>query len=275
MIEYIAVGATYNKIFTTNSAAGAAVAPSGAFGTDDVVIYKDNSATQRSSTSGWTVTSPFDSVTGQHLFSADLSDNTDAGFYASGHKYTVMLVPNETVDSQTVVAVIGEFIIGPVDANLISILGSAISGTAAQISAAFTKFFDKATPTGTINSLPDAAPGAANGVLTQGTGTGQINASGGKVTTTYTIVKNQAFSAFEFEMVLSSDHVSPATGKTVTVQRSIDGGAYGNSTNAAAEVGSGTYKVDLSAADLNGNMITLKMTAAGCDTTKIGIVTQS
>lgn len=124
MIEYIAVGTTYNKIFTTNSAAGAAVAPSGAFGTDDIVIYKDNSATQRSSTSGWTVTSPFDSVTGQHLFSADLSDNTDAGFYALGHKYTVMLVPNETVDSQTVVSKIGEFIIGPVDANLIALLGT-------------------------------------------------------------------------------------------------------------------------------------------------------
>jgi hypothetical protein len=37
--------------------------------------------------------------------------------------------------------------------------------TAGQIAAAFKKFFDKASPTGTINSLPDAVPGAAGGLL--------------------------------------------------------------------------------------------------------------
>lgn len=45
-MEYIAVNGTYNCIFTTNSAAGAAVAPSGAFGTDDIVltsVYADDS----------------------------------------------------------------------------------------------------------------------------------------------------------------------------------------------------------------------------------------
>ncbi len=97
----------------------------------------------------------------------------------------------------------------------------------------------------------------------------------GHVTTSYTIVKNVAFNNFEFEMVLSSDHVSPATGKTVTCEISKDGGAYAASTNAASEVGSGTYKINLAAADVNANMLTLKFTAAGCDTTKIAIVTQS
>jgi hypothetical protein len=47
-----------------------------------------------------------------------------------------------------------DFTSGVVKANLVSILASALSGTAAQIAAAFVKFFDIATPTGTINVIP-------------------------------------------------------------------------------------------------------------------------
>jgi hypothetical protein len=53
---------------------------------------------------------------------------------------------------------------GNLPANLTQILGAAITGTAAQIVAAFSKFFDKASPTGTVNSLPDAVPGNASGL---------------------------------------------------------------------------------------------------------------
>jgi hypothetical protein len=59
--------------------------------------------------------------------------------------------------------------IGPVDANLMQILGSAITGTASQIVAAFTKWFNVTSPTGTVNSLPDAVPGAAGGAFIAGT----------------------------------------------------------------------------------------------------------
>ena len=59
-----------------------------------------------------------------------------------------------------------DFTSGVVKANLVQILAAAITGTAAQIVAAFTKFFDKASPTGTINSLPDAVPGASGGLPT-------------------------------------------------------------------------------------------------------------
>jgi hypothetical protein len=54
--------------------------------------------------------------------------------------------------------------------DLGAILGSAITGTAANIVAAFTKFFDKASPTGTINSLPDVVPGLAAGLPTVAAG---------------------------------------------------------------------------------------------------------
>ncbi len=59
-----------------------------------------------------------------------------------------------------------DFTSGVVKANLAQILGTALTETSGQIAAAFKKFFDKATPTGTINSLPDAVAGANNGLPT-------------------------------------------------------------------------------------------------------------
>lgn len=106
-------GATTYIYFTTNSAAGAAVAPSSGFEVADVLLYKNGSATQRSSNSGWTMVSPFDSIVGLHQLAIDLSDNTDAGFYATGNNYTAVLSPDETIDSQTpITSVIGQFYIG-------------------------------------------------------------------------------------------------------------------------------------------------------------------
>lgn len=104
-----ASGSTVYIFFTTNAATGAAVAPSTAFEAADVKLYKDGSATERTSQSGWTMTSPFDSITGLHCLAIDTSDNTDAGFYATAHDYTAVLSPDETVDSVSVVSVIGRF----------------------------------------------------------------------------------------------------------------------------------------------------------------------
>ena len=71
----------------------------------DIQIYKNGSVTQRSSTSGFTLLdtdgTDFDATTGIHGFSIDLSDNTDAGFYAAGGEYTVV-VASVTVDAATV-----------------------------------------------------------------------------------------------------------------------------------------------------------------------------
>ena len=54
----------------------------------DIEIYKNGSTTQRSSDNGYTLLDTdgidFDGITGIHGFSVDLSDNTDAGFYAVG-----------------------------------------------------------------------------------------------------------------------------------------------------------------------------------------------
>ncbi len=103
-----------NKIvtifFTTHAGSGASVAPLSAYEAGDVILYKGNSATQRTSTAGWTMTSPFDSIVGLHCLQIDISDNTDAGFYAAGNDYTAILsADTETVDSLTVVADVGAF----------------------------------------------------------------------------------------------------------------------------------------------------------------------
>lgn len=86
--------------------------------------------------------------------------------------------------------------------------------------------------------------------------------------------KNTALANFPFLMVLTSDHVTGATGLTVTAQRSIDGGAYGNCANSVSEVGNGSYKISLAGSDLDGDTIMLKFTAATADARFIGIATQ-
>lgn len=87
------------------------------------------------------------------------------------------------------------------------------------------------------------------------------------------VKKNTALNNFEFVLYDSTDHVTPKTGLTVTGQRSIDGGAFAALTNAVVEVGNGTYKVNLAAADLNGDIVTLRFTATGADPTLITIKT--
>lgn len=78
------------------------------------------------------------------------------------------------------------------------------------------------------------------------------------------IAKNVAFSNLMFTMVLSSDGKTPATGKTIEAQISKDGGAFNNCTNAVSEVGSGWYKIDLTQAEMNADIVALKFTNANC-----------
>jgi len=95
----------------------------------------------------------------------------------------------------------------------------------------------------------------------------------GNVPIASNIKTNQALANFEFLMTDSTNH-QPVTGKTVTCMRSIDGGAFAAGTLAnVAEVANGIYRVDFGASDLNGNVITLRCTATGCDDTLVTLVT--
>src|SRR3990167_10103546 len=80
----------------------------------DILIYKDVSLTQRSSTAGFAFFGgdadglDLDPFVGVNGVSIDLGDNTDAGFYAVGSFYTVVLGP-VTIDAQTVYSVLATF----------------------------------------------------------------------------------------------------------------------------------------------------------------------
>lgn len=119
--------------FTTHEADGGAVAPSSAFEAADIRIYRGASATERASSSGITMTSPFDSVTGLHMLSIDTSDNADFGFYDATNDYHVILVPDETVDGQTVVKVLASF---SIENRFTEVTATAV-GSAAITSASF------------------------------------------------------------------------------------------------------------------------------------------
>ena len=89
------------------------------------------------------------------------------------------------------------------------------------------------------------------------------------------ITKNATFSNFEFPMVLTSDHYTAATSKTVTGEMSIDGAAFASTNGTIAEIGSGVYQIDLTADDTNGDVITYKFSATSCDDTIITVTTRA
>jgi hypothetical protein len=107
-------------------------------------------------------------------------------------RFGLTALPNAAVSG------VGGLLTAPTTANvgladLSRILGTALTETAGQIAGAFKKFFDKATPTGTINSIPDAVAGAAGGLFIAGSNaattanitgniTGNLSGSAGSVT---------------------------------------------------------------------------------------------
>lgn len=139
----IPVGAVIPFPFDTFAAStGAPVTMSG-LAVTDIEVYKGTSMTQRSSDNGFALMDTdgidIDSRTGIHGFSIDTSDNTDAGFYAAGSFYWVV-VDAITVDSQTLRFIAGTFRLvaaessaGVPKVDLTHVSGSSVSTSSAQI----------------------------------------------------------------------------------------------------------------------------------------------
>lgn len=112
--------------FCTYDSDGASVTITG-LAVTDIEIYKNGSTTQRASDAGYALLDTdgidFDSITGLHGFSVDLSDNTDAGFYVAGQYWLV--VSAITVDGQTV-SFAYYFTIGKTAAKLNAAIDTAI-----------------------------------------------------------------------------------------------------------------------------------------------------
>jgi hypothetical protein len=209
-------------IFSTHEAAGGNVAPSSAFEAADIRIYRGAdgaaiSATQRSSSNGITMTSPFDSLTGVHEVDIDLTDNTDAGFYASGYQYTIVLAPDETVDSATLTGVVlGYFEVGTQPVNVTHAAGTAWASGAITAASIATGAVDRdalAADTGlqpirantaqaggastiTLDASASAVDDFYNGtqiLLTGGTGAGQARIATDYVGATKVLTVNAAW----------------------------------------------------------------------------------
>lgn len=102
-----ALGATVRVPLNSFSYAQVPIAPSSGFAASDFAIYKNGSATEKTTTNGVTVTSPFDSRTGLHTLEIDTSNNTgDTGFWAASGEYWVVYIGAKTVDGASQAGVV-------------------------------------------------------------------------------------------------------------------------------------------------------------------------
>ncbi len=86
---------------------------------------------------------------------------------------------------------------------------------------------------------------------------------------------NVALSDIPVVMVLSTDHVSPATGLSPVATKSIDGGTtFTATTGTVTEIANGAYSFDASIADMNGAMMLFKFSVATADDTFVAIRTE-
>lgn len=155
---------------------------------------------------------------------------------------------------------------------------TALSGHTAQTGDNYARL---GTPAGASVSADVADVKADTSAILLDTGTdGVIVATNNDKTGYYLfdspgIKKNTILNNFMFKMVNSSDLITPATGKTVTPTRSIDGATFASCSNAVAEVANGWYKINLSTTDLNGDEIVLVFSAPGAANTEFKIRTEA
>lgn len=171
-----------------------------------------------------------------------------------------------------------------VNANMVSISGSAVTASVAQLgvnvvniggsaSAGVAGYFgpdwSHVANQGTTVSLSNTTISASQLVSVSGT----VNANVVSVAAAASNIKKNAATDISFVMTDATTN-APKTGLTVTPQRTIDGGAFANCTNAVTEIADGWYNLALAAADTNGNCIGYKFTASGANDTDVTVFTQ-
>lgn len=142
---------TLHFLWSTNNSNGASITRA-TNGT--VSVYKDNGTTQ--STAGVTDTEDFDSLTGIHACTIDLSSDA---FYSAGADYAVVL-SGATIDGQTVNAVLAHFSIANrysqpaaiVTANVTQISGDSVAADNAEAFFDNTGFVASASTIGTVTT---------------------------------------------------------------------------------------------------------------------------
>lgn len=316
MTAYLGVrnqGSTWRIPFDTAAADGGAEGFSATIEAADFDIYKDGSATQRSSTSGFSVDEDFDGVTGAHRFSADLDDDADAGFYAGGAWLECLFSPDETVDGQTLVKWIGCCDLepdwqahqrklpqylggGPLGASgshstsVIDMTGvldadtqaDAVKGVVFAVRQASgddrPEFVVATALTATTLLMSIELLGTSGGTLSFTPAAGDQVWPVGVVDRAYldkqrSIPAKNSAFSFDFKMVDETDFVTGEAGLTVTAEVSQDGGAFGAAAGTVTEIGSGWYEFAAAAGDMNMNKGIFRFTATGAAPTEVPIIT--
>lgn len=98
----------------------------------------------------------------------------------------------------------------------------------------------------------------------------QMNASG-RALIADNIQQNTALNGFTFLMVTTAG--APATGLTVTAQRSLGGAGFSPCANTVSEVGNGVYTINLASTDLNSATVMLRFTATGAADLDLTLIT--
>jgi hypothetical protein len=151
-----------------------------------------------------------------------------------------------------------DFTSGVVKANLAQILGTALTETSGLIAAAFKKFFNVATPTGTVNSLADAVPGAAGGGFIAGTNaattvtTALTTTFTGNLTGSVASVATNGITATS----LAADAINAASIKAAAITNAkFAAGAIDAAAIADAAIDNATFAADVGSTALATNVI--------------------
>jgi hypothetical protein len=266
--------------WNTNAADGSSITRAA---NGSVRIFKDDSNVQRTSGNGITDNEDFDTITGTHLMNIDLSDNTDAGFYAAGHNYHVM-VTGQTIDGLSVNVFIGSF---SIENRYVGAGGSA--PTTAQIATAVwqdllaSSDFSTALSIGklikdnldaTISSRATTAGVAA--LLPANFSALSIDADG-RVKALVGLTQNKAFADFQFFMAdEAGDPVTGLVDGDFSLKKySLGGGANGDLSGTITEVDAtdapGFYKISLTSGQTNARNIAYTFLATGTRRTMISV----
>jgi len=166
---------------------------------------------------------------------------------AAGAGLTAIDLPNQTMD-----------IIGNITGNLSGSVGS-VTGAVGSV-------------TGAVGSVTGAVGSVTGNV--GGNVVGSVASVTAAVGITSNVKKNQALAKVEFLITDSTNHAPKTTAASLVATRSIDGAAFAAGTlSAVTELSNGIYYVDFGAGDLNGNVITLRVTSTSNDDVFMTIIT--
>lgn len=133
------------------------------------------------------------------------------------------------------------FTSGVVKADMTAILATTLTETSGLLAGGFKKFFNVATPTGTLNSIPDAVAGATGGLFIAGTNAATTITT--SLTTTFTGNLTGSVASVSGAVGSVTGAVGSVTGAVGSVTGNVGGNVVGTVASVVGAVGSVTGNV--------------------------------